>query len=168
MADLKENATQYIGQPMKVLLEEPAIVIEWPRSLVHRHTYGKLSPFFKALRERKLLATRCGNPECEESRLWLPPRADCPDCNQPMDWEEIPEPIIGIVHTYARVEYAGYGIELVTPYIQIDVELPGVCTIFKSYLAYGTVEIGMQVKACFRADNPTNTILDIYWIPYEE
>ena len=84
-----------------------------------------------------------------------------------MEWKEMLQPIIGTVHTYVRVEYAGTGIELTTPYFQIDVELPGVCTIFKGYLAYDTAEIGMKVKACFRTENPTNTILDIYWIPYE-
>ena len=84
-----------------------------------------------------------------------------------MEWEEMPQPVIGTVYTYARVEYAGAGIELTTPYFQIDVELPGVCTIFKGYLAYGTAEIGMKVKACFCKENPTNTILDIYWIPYD-
>ena len=164
---LKDNTTQFIGQPAPVLQTEPAIVIGFPRSITHRHTYGKLSPFFEGLKKGKLLATRCVNPECKENRLWLPPRADCPDCNQPMEWEEMPQPIIGTVHTYAHVEYAGAGIELTTPYFQIDVELPGVCTIFKGYLAYGTAEIGMKVKACFRTENPTNTILDIYWIPYE-
>ncbi len=164
---LKDNTTQFIGQPAPVLQTEPAIVIGFPRSITHRHTYGKLSPFFEGLKKGKLLATRCVNPECKENRLWLPPRADCPDCNQPMEWEEVPQPIIGTVHTYAHVEYAGAGIELTTPYFQIDVELPGVCTIFKGYLAYGTAEIGMKVKACFRTENPTNTILDIYWIPYE-
>ncbi len=122
----KDKIVQFIGQPARVQQTEPAMVIEWPRSITHRHTYGKLSPFFKALKEGKLLATRCVNPECEEKRLWLPPRADCPDCNQPMEWEELPQPVIGTVHTYARVEYAGSGIELTTPYFQIDVELPGV------------------------------------------
>jgi hypothetical protein len=161
----KSKITKYTGKPAKVLQSEPAIVIEWPRSLAHRHTYGKLSPFFKGLTEGKLLATRCINPECVEHRLWLPPRADCPDCNQPMTWEELPQPVIGTVHTYARVEYAGAGIELTTPYFQVDVELPGVCTIFKGYLQYGTPEIGMKVKACFRTEDPTNTILDMYWIP---
>jgi len=161
----KRKITRYIGKPAKVLQSEPALVIEWPKNLVHRHTYGKLSPFFKGLAEGRLLATRCTNPECGEHRLWLPPRADCPDCNQPMTWEELPKPVIGTVHTYARVEYAGTGIELATPYFQIDVEIPGVCTIFKGYLQYGTAEIGMKVQACFRTENPTNTILDIYWVP---
>jgi len=164
----KEMTAKYIGKPAKVLQSEPAMIIEWPRDLVHRHTYGKLSPFFKGLTEGKLLATRCVNPECGEDRLWLPPRADCPDCNQPMSWEELPQPVVGTVHTYARVEYAGTGIELTTPYFQIDIELPGVCTIFKGYLEYGTPEIGMKAKACFRTENPTNTILDIYWIPLND
>ena len=164
----KASQVQYIGQPAPVLQTEPALVIGFPRSITHRHTYGKLSPFFKALKEGRLLATKCVNPDCEEKRLWLPPRADCPDCNQPMIWEELPPPVIGKVHTYVRVEYAGMGIELTTPYYQIDVELPGVGTIFKGYLAYGIPEIGMKVKACFHTENPTNTILDIYWVPYEE
>ena len=160
--------TRYIGQPAQVQQTEPALVIEWPRSLTHRHTYGKLSPFFKALGEGRLLATRCVNPQCEEDRLWLPPRADCPDCNQPMVWQEMAQPIVGKVHTYARVEYAGAGIELTTPYYQIDVELPGVCTIFKGYMERGTPEIGMTVQARFRSGEPTNTILDMYWVPGDE
>ncbi len=167
MTSTDNNQVRYIGQPAKILQTEPALVIDFPRTMTHRHTYGKLSPFFKALKEGKLLATRCPNLECAENKLWLPPRADCPDCNQPMVWEEMPQPVIGTIYTYARVEYAGAGIELTTPYYQVDVELPGVCTIFKGYLAYGTAEIGMKVKAGFRTDNPTNTIFDIYWLPYE-
>jgi uncharacterized OB-fold protein len=142
----EDKITKYTGKPAKILQSEPAMVIEWPRNLAHRHTYGKLSPFFEGLTKGKLLATRCVNSECVEHRLW-------------------PQPVIGTVHTYARVEYAGAGIELTTPYFQVDVELPGVCTIFKGYLEYGTPEIGMKVQACFRTKDPTNTILDIYWVP---
>ena len=163
--ELEERATKYNGKPLKTLQDDVALVVEWPRSLTHRHTYGKLSPFFRALKEGKLLATKCPNPECDNKLLWLPPRADCPDCNQPMVWEELPQPVVGTVHTFAFVVYTGTGIELDTPYYQVDVELPGVCTIFKGYLAYGKPEIGMKVKACFRKENHSNTILDIYWIP---
>jgi uncharacterized protein len=162
---LNEYKTRYIGEPLKIFTDEKALVVEFPRTMVHRHTYGKLSPFFRGLKQGKLMATKCVNPDCEEKRLWLPPRADCPDCNQPMEWQEISQPIIGKVHTYACVVYAGTGIEVETPYYQIDVELPGVCTIFKGYLAQGKPEIGMQVKACFNTDKPSNTILDMYWIP---
>lgn len=65
------------------------------------------------------------------------------------------------------MEYADTGIELTTPYYQVDVDLPGVCTIFKGYLAYGSPEIGMKVKACFRTVDPPNTIIDMCWIPHE-
>jgi len=162
---LEELETKYIGTPLEVMEDDVALVVNFPRSLVHRHTYGKLSPFFRGLKKGKLMATKCVNPECPEKRLWLPPRADCPDCNQPMEWQEIPQPIIGTIHTYAKVVYAGTGIELKTPYYQIDVELPGVCTIFKGYLAFGAPEIGMKVKAFFNTTNPTNTILDMHWEP---
>jgi uncharacterized OB-fold protein len=145
--------------------DDVAMVVEFPRSGVHKHTYGKLSPFFRGLKKGKLLATKCVNPECEEKRLWLPPRADCPDCNQPMDWVEIPSPVIGTIHAYAKLVYAGAGIELQTPYWQIDIEIPGACTIFKGYLLNGAPKIGMMVKALFNTKNPSNTILDICWEP---
>lgn len=158
--------TKFIGEPTKVIQMEPAMVIEWPRTLLHRHTYGKLTPFFKGLQEGKLMATRCKNRKCKEKKLWLPARADCPDCHQPMTWEEIPQPIIGTIHTFTKVVYAGLGLELSTPYWQIDVEIPDVCTIFKGYLKYGEPCIGMKVKVEFYKENPTNTILNMYWVPY--
>jgi uncharacterized OB-fold protein len=166
MGNRKDEA-QFIGQPAKVIQTEPAMVVEWPRTFLHRHTYGKLTPFFKGLQEGRLLATRCTNSKCSENRLWLPARADCPDCHQPMDWEEISHPVIGTIYTYTKVAYGGMGLEISEPYWQIDVELPGVCTIFKGWLRYGEPKIGMKVKAEFQKV-PTNTILNIYWVPYEE
>jgi len=49
----------------------------------------------------------------------------------------------------------------------VDVEIPGLATIPKSYLLYGKPFIGMKVKAEFRTDKPTNTVLDYYWVPVE-
>jgi len=164
---MAEQEVKFIGQETKILESDPAMVIEWPRTFVHRHTYGKLTPFFKGLQEGKLMATRCKTPKCKKTGLWLPARADCPDCNQPMTWEEIPQPVIGTIHTFTKVVYAGVGVELSTPYWQIDVEIPRCCTIFKGYLKYGEPKIGMKVKAEFRKENPTNTILNMCWVPYE-
>jgi hypothetical protein len=48
------------------------------------------------------------------------------------------------------------------------VEIPGLATIPKGYLLYGKPSIGMKVKAEFRTKTPSNTVLDYYWIPYEE
>jgi uncharacterized OB-fold protein len=163
---LEELKTKYIGTPLEIMKDDDeGMVVYTPRTAVHRHTYGKLSPFFRALKKGKLMATRCVNPKCEEKRMWLPPRADCPDCNQPMEWVEIPNPVIGTIHTYAKLVYPGAGIELEAPYYQIDVEIPGCCTIFKGYLTRGTAKIGMKVKAGFNTKKPSNTILDIYWEP---
>jgi uncharacterized OB-fold protein len=84
-----------------------------------------------------------------------------------MVWETLPNPVIGTIYTFTQVVYSGIGIELSTPYWQVDIEIPGLATIPKSYLLYGKPYIGMKVKAEFRTKNPTNTILDYYWVPYE-
>jgi uncharacterized OB-fold protein len=34
-----------------------------------------------------------------------------------------------------------------------------------SWLKEGKPKIGMPVKAVFNSDNPTNTILDLAWVP---
>ncbi|MCK4909799.1 MAG: hypothetical protein KAS70_07860 [Planctomycetes bacterium] len=158
---------QFIGEETEIMENDPSMVIKWPRSLVHRHTYGKLTPFFKGLQESKLMATRCPNPKCKAKELWLPPRAHCPDCHADMKWEEIPQPVIATIYTFTKVVYAGIGLELTTPYWQIDVEIPGACTIFKGYLKYGEPKVGMKVKAEFRKDKPTNTILNMCWVPHK-
>ncbi|MFH1059930.1 MAG: hypothetical protein V1797_14795 [Pseudomonadota bacterium] len=166
MAENFEKAirTKYIGKPLQLKDEKPAWVVKWPRAMEHIHTYGLLTPFFKGLTEGKLMATKCVNPDCaEKGTVWLPPRADCPDCYERMKWVKVkPE---GKVYTYTMVDYAGIGIEMKTPYWQIDVEIPGVDTIFKGYLEYGKPYIGMPVVAKFRTDKPTYTILDICWAP---
>jgi len=157
---------RFTGTPMPVEQTEPAMVIQWPRTLVHHHTYGLLSPFFEGLKQGVLRATRCPTPGCEKG-LWLPPRADCPDCHSRMEWVELKNPVIGEVFTFTHVEYPGYGIELSYPYYQIDVKIPGCCTVMKGYLVRGEAQIGMKVRACFRTKKPTNTILDLYWEPVE-
>ena len=159
---------KFIGQVTKIRQTEPRTVIEWPRAMTHVHTYGLLSPFFEGLRKGELRATRCPNGKCPEKRLWIPPRAHCPDCHTEMIWNTLPNPVIGKIYTFTQVVYAGIGIELSTPYWQVDVELPGLATIPKSYLLYGKPYIGMKVKAEFRTKRPTNTIHDYYWVPLEK
>jgi len=163
----KREEIKFVGRIARIRQAEPATVIEWPRSITHVHTYGMLSPFFEGLRKGELRATLCPNRDCAENRLWVPPRAHCPDCYTEMVWRTLPNPVIGRIYTFTEVVYAGTGIELSTPYWQVDVEIPGLATIPKSYLLYGKPYIGMKVKAEFRTKNPTNTVLDYYWVPYE-
>ncbi|MEO0077380.1 MAG: hypothetical protein ABIK86_00065 [candidate division WOR-3 bacterium] len=161
---MDNNDIKLTGQPMVVETTEPAMVIQWPRTLLHHHTYGLLTPFFEGLKQGILRGTRCRTRGCEQE-IWLPPRADCPDCHQRMEWVDLKNPVIGTVFTFTHVEYPGHGIEISFPYYQIDITIPGCCTVMKGYLVRGKAEIGMKVKACFRTQNPTNTILDLYWEP---
>lgn len=134
----------------------------------HYHTYGLLTRYFKGLAEGTLLATKCVSPRCPISKgngeLWLPPRADCPDCHQPMVWQEIEEPR-GYIYTFTHVARGGTGLEIECPYYQIDVKIDGVCTILKSYLLdRRPIEIGHRVRPRFRTGpDATHTCLDLCW-----
>jgi uncharacterized OB-fold protein len=148
-----------------------AWVLHFPRfgeEGTHYHTYGQLTPYFKGLTEGRLLATRCVNSRCPigkgEGECWLPPRADCPDCHQPMVWEEIRDPR-GYIYAYTYVERGGTGLEISCPYYQIDVKMDGVCTIVKSYLVdRRPIRIGDKVRAGFRTgEDATHTCLDLYF-----
>jgi uncharacterized OB-fold protein len=120
------------------------------------------------LSEGRLMATRCVNPRCPigkgRSELWVPPRADCPDCHQPMVWEEVKD-TRGCVYAYTYVERGGTGLEIECPYYQVDVKIAGVWTIVKSYLVNRRpIKIGDKVKAGFRTGAAaTHTSLDLYF-----
>ena len=157
--------------PSKIDVVNNAWVLHFPRfgeEGTHFHTYGQLTPYFKGLTEGRLLATRCTNSKCPISKgkgqLWLPPRADCPDCHQPMVWEEIRDPH-GYIYTYTYVERGGTGLEIDCPYYQIDVKMEGVGTIVKSYLVdRRPIRIGDKVRARFRSGkDATHTCLDLYF-----
>jgi hypothetical protein len=170
MAMVKDRVT-LTGGPSVVDEAGGAWVVRNPRfgeAGTHFHTYGMLTPYFKGLTEGKLLATRCVNAACPVSKgqgeLWLPPRADCPDCHQPMQWAEIPSPR-GYIYAYTQVVRGGTGLEIECPYYQIDVRIDGVCTIAKSYLVNRRpIAIGDRVRARFRTGpDATHTCLDLYW-----
>jgi uncharacterized OB-fold protein len=158
-------------KPSKITEANGVWVVHLPRfgeEGNHYHTLGLLTPYFQGLKQGRLMATRCVNRRCPiakgQGELWLPPRADCPDCHQPMIWEEIEAPR-GYIYAYTYVERGGAGLEIECPYYQIDIKIEGVCTIIKSYLLDRTpIKIGDKVKAGFRTGkDATNTALDLYW-----
>jgi len=150
------------GSSAEVLSSDP-LVIKNQKDWFHFHTYGGWGRFFKGLLQGKLLATRCTNPACGEKRLWLPPRCDCPDCWGQMEWVEAPT--VGRIFTHSTVLYPGAPFRASTPCPLISVEIEGVCTKLMSYLKEGEARIGMTVKAVFNTEQPTNTILDLAWVP---
>lgn len=165
------DRVKLVGGPSKIKEVGDAWVVDLPRfgeAGTHHHTYGLLTPYFKGLAAGRLLGTRCANPRCPitggRGELWLPPRADCPDCHQPMAWDEVKDPA-GYIYTYTYVERGGTGLEVECPYYQIDVKIDGVCTIVKSYLINRRpIKIGDRVRAKFRTGaEATHTALDLYW-----
>ncbi len=150
------------GSSAEVLSNEP-LVIKNQKNWYHIHSYGGWGKFFHGLHEGKLLATRCTCSDCAEKRLWLPPRCECPDCWCAMEWVEAPTD--GRIFTHSMVLYPGAPFRASTPCPLISVEIEGVCTKLMSYLKEGEPEIGMPVKAVFNTDTPTNTILDLAWVP---
>ncbi len=166
-----KNRVTLTGGPSIIDEAGGAWIVRNPRfdeAGTHFHTYGMLTPYFKGLTEGKLLATRCVKAACPISKgrgeLWLPPRADCPDCHQPMEWAEIANPR-GYIYAYTQVVRGGTGLEIECPYYQIDVKIDGVCTIAKSYLVdRRPIRIGDRVRARFRTGpDATHTCLDLYW-----
>jgi uncharacterized OB-fold protein len=165
------DRVKLVTSPSEITESGDAWILHFPRfgpEGTHYHTYGLLTPYFKGLAAGKLLATKCVAPTCPigkgDGELWLPPRADCPDCHQPMEWREIEKPE-GTIYAYTYVERGGSGLEIECPYYQIDVKIEGVGTIFKSYLLdRSKIEIGDKVRAVFRTGkNATHTCLDVAW-----
>jgi len=158
-------------KPSKIDVVGDSWVLHFPRfgeEGTHFHTYGLLTPYFKGLTEGKLRGTKCVNPKCPiykgKGELWIPPRADCPDCHQPMVWEDVKDPK-GYIYAYTYVERGGTGLEIECPYYQIDVKMDGVCSIVKGYLVdRQKIKIGDKVRAKFlTGKDATHTCLDIYW-----
>ncbi|MDP3963988.1 MAG: hypothetical protein Q8Q39_05865 [bacterium] len=165
---LQGQKVELVRRLFKEDVPEGVIVRPNPRVITHYHTYGGISRFFEGLAQGKLMGTYCSTINCEH-RIWLPPRAHCPDCWEPMHWVEIPA-AGAKVYTHSTTNYPGEGFELSVPCPLISVEIPGVCTKFMSYLSeFGEGEpyIGMPIKPAFRTENPTYSILDVSWVPAE-
>ena len=80
-----------------------------------------------------------------------------------MEWVEAPT--VGKVYTHSTVLYPGAPFRASPPCPLISVEIEGVCTKMMGYLKEGKPEMGMAVKAVFNTEKPTNTILDLAWVP---
>lgn len=145
------------------LISENPMVIKNLKTWFHAHSYGGVSRFFAGLRRGELLATRCTNRSCAEKRLWLPPRTQCPDCWHEMEW--VSAPTVGEVFTHTTVQYPGELFRAAPPVPLISVSIDGVCTKLMSYMKEGTPRMGLPIRAVFNTAKPTNTILDLAWVP---
>lgn len=134
------------------------------------YSLGELSPFFREVKENKrLLAAQC--PSCK--KVWMPPRGDCSDCYEPVEW--IPVSGEGTVISCSYSYYIGHGADLLgyldLPYVFALIHLDGTDT----YLAHGVkpktqqmgeIVTGTRVRPVFREER-RGSIADFYFVPVD-
>jgi uncharacterized OB-fold protein len=103
------------------MTDERLDIVEGVISLPYRWSTGAVAArFLQALREKKILATRC--PECK--RVLVPARSFCPRCFvDTSEWLELPDR--GKLRTYTVVSYSFEGQLLPPPHIIGIIELEG-------------------------------------------
>ncbi len=106
--------------------------------------YTKVEKFADALREDKLLGTKCKN--CGEA--YFPPRADCTKCmSGDMDWREYSGK--GKLVTFTTIHAAPTGFEDMAPYTigVIDLQEGGRLLAWVDKIPQEELKIGMELRA---------------------
>ncbi len=156
------------GTPIRRKSDGKLVGITKPRDMTYIHSYGGEAPFFEALAEGRLLATRCDNPDCEfKGTVYEPFRIHCPDCLAKCTIIDITDLAreTAKVHTFIITERTGAFNTLKIPIRFVNIEFDGVATILMSYMPVGTPEIGMRVVPIFRTKNPCYDITDLAFVP---
>jgi hypothetical protein len=140
------------------------MVVDRPWDVMYNHSYGRVSPFFLGLLEKKLMGTRC--PKCGDT--FCPPRAHCwrTECHiQETEWIEMP--LKGTLHSYAIMGFAGEAFLDDLPFILAYVRPDGSNTMIAARMtgiAPEDVECDTRVRIKF-VDEPKGNVMDIYFVP---
>jgi len=71
---VRKKKTNLLGRSLRYAQKNQPLVIEWPRSLTHIHTYGFALSFFEGLRKEDY-DHPLSKQELPGKSLWIPPRA---------------------------------------------------------------------------------------------
>ena len=140
------------------------LLIEQPYSIIYLHSYGQDSPFFAGLSAGHFLVSR--DPETGYT-YGTPRGADMYTGNE-TDWVEIPAE--GTVHAFTVCYFGSEEFLPECPYVLVQVEFPGVDTLFLSRLVGVEPDeasldwIGMKVKGRFRRLSKFKPT-DLYFYP---
>ena len=140
------------------------MVIERPWDVMYNHSYGRVSPFFMGLLEKKLMGTKC--PKCGD--VFCPPRAHCwrIKCRlEETEWIEMP--LEGTLHSYTIMGFAGEAFLDDLPFILAYVRPDGANTMIAARMTGikpEDVECDTRVKIKF-IEEPTGNPMDIYFVP---
>ncbi len=124
-----------------------------------RHSLGKLSRFFLALEERRLMATRC--TRC--GKVWMPPRVHCGDDLAITEWLELAgEGVVEAASLSAYTLTTGGGTDtLMLGYVTLD----GADTALLQQVRNCTPDAlapGLRVRAVW-ADSPVDHPMQLFW-----
>ncbi len=130
------------------------------------HSYAQDSRFFTSLGKKKLMGTRCKNPNCGYS--YATPRMHCMICGSETEWIELPGK--GKIHSYTTCYFGSEAFLKETPFHLVLVEFEGIDSVFLARLIGADTEdlyIGMPIVAKFKrlqSFSPT----DVYFVPSAE
>ncbi|MDH3667928.1 MAG: zinc ribbon domain-containing protein [Paracoccaceae bacterium] len=122
-----------------------------------KHSFGKLSPFFLALEERRLMGTRC--TEC--GKVWMPPRVHCGDDLAICEWVELPgEGVLEAASLSAYTLTTGGGEDtLVLGYVTLD---GADAAMLQQVRNCDSPAPGLRVKAVW-AERPVEHPMQLFW-----
>jgi len=142
------------------------ILVEQPYSITYLHSYAQDSPFFAGLATGHFLVSR----DPETGYTYGTPRGHDMYTGHETDWVEIPAE--GTVHAFTVCHFGSEEFLPECPYLMIQVEFPGVNTLFLARLIgvdpeeASTDWIGMKVKGRFRRLSKFKPT-DVYFYPAE-
>ncbi|MDY7036950.1 MAG: Zn-ribbon domain-containing OB-fold protein [Thermodesulfobacteriota bacterium] len=140
------------------MAQEEPLKARYDVELSYNWTYGRISRFFRELRDnKKIMGTRC--PECKI--VFCPPLSDCPKCYVPMEWVEVGPR--GTIVAYSISYVPALWIERKPPLPMALIKLDGADTSFLHYL--GEIDLDkiandIQVEVVFN-DERKGYITDI-------
>mgnify|MGYP001626145674 FL=1 len=161
------------------------LIVDFPYSILYKHTFGEVSPFFVGLKNKRLLGTVCRNREKHKNGkdlLFLPPRADCPECMAEVtEWVDLTDADIRI-YTFTTAYFAGETFLDRIPYTLINIDVQGYDNSYSKLtstlvinepgeinIGLKDIRIGMKIKPKFK-DVPLEKVdaSTLYFVPAEK
>ena len=143
----------------RVATDSDVVLLDVQHQFQYRHSLGKVSKFFDALEEKKLLATKCES--C--GGVYMPARAHCPTDLNPTTWFELSGK--GTLESWSLCPYPPNYATTDKPYILAYVRLEGTDSLFLHQLRFADVDSlkhGMPTKTVF-GDFATKHPLELFW-----
>ncbi len=163
-----EDGTTLFNVPfskdLAALKDMAPIIMKQPYQIDYIHSYGQDSPWFAALANGVLLASRCQS--CKST--FATPRSRCMECGGATEWVELPKN--GKLHTFTVCHFGAEAFLPECPFVLGLIEFKEADTLLLTRVlgldpANASLDwIGMNVEAKFRRNSKLNPT-DVYFVP---